>query len=139
VQTFDLLVIGSGPAGQRAAIQGSKLGKRVAVIERQEVVGGVCVNTGTIPSKTCREAVLHLSGYYYQNVYGVNYRVKEKINMADLALRVQHVIKTEIDVIQAQLSRNNVELITGIATFTDPHTLRIKNSRGWTCLRFPKR
>jgi NAD(P) transhydrogenase len=130
VQTFDLLVIGSGPAGQRAAIQGAKLGKRVGVIERQEVVGGVCVNTGTIPSKTCREAVLHLSGYYYQNVYGVNYRVKEKINMADLAFRVQHVIKTEIDVIQAQLSRNNVELITGIATFTDPHTIQFKNSRG---------
>jgi NAD(P) transhydrogenase len=130
VQTFDLLVIGSGPAGQRAAIQGAKLGKQVAVIERREVVGGVCVNTGTIPSKTCREAVLHLSGYYYQNVYGVNYRVKEKINMADLAFRVQHVIKTEIDVIQAQLSRNNIELITGIASFTDPHTVRFQNSRG---------
>ena len=130
MQTFDLLVIGSGPAGQRAAIQGAKLGKRVGVIERREVVGGVCVNTGTIPSKTCREAVLHLSGYYYQNVYGVNYRVKEKINMADLAFRVQHVIKTEIDVIQAQLSRNNIELITGIATFTDPHTVRFQNSRG---------
>ena len=130
MQTFDLLVIGSGPAGQRAAIQGAKLGKRVGVIERREVVGGVCVNTGTIPSKTCREAVLHLSGYQYQNVYGTNYRVKEKINMADLAFRVQHVIKTEIDVIQAQLSRNNVELITGIATFTDPHTVRVQNSRG---------
>ncbi len=130
MQTFDLLVIGSGPAGQRAAIQGAKLGKRVGVIERREVVGGVCVNTGTIPSKTCREAVLHLSGYYYQNVYGVNYRVKEKINMADLAFRVQHVIKTEIDVIQAQLSRNNIELITGIATFTDPHTVQFQNSRG---------
>jgi NAD(P) transhydrogenase len=130
VQTFDLLVIGSGPAGQRAAIQGAKLGKRVGVIERREVVGGVCVNTGTIPSKTCREAVLHLSGYYYQNVYGVNYRLKEKISMADLAFRVQHVIKTEIDVIQAQLSRNNVELITGIAAFTDSHNVRIQNTRG---------
>ena len=130
MHTFDLVVIGSGPAGQRAAIQGAKLGKRVGVIERREVVGGVCVNTGTIPSKTCREAVLHLSGYYYQNVYGVNYRVKEKINMSDLAFRVQHVIKTEIDVIQAQLSRNNIELITGIATFTDPHNIRIQNSRG---------
>jgi NAD(P) transhydrogenase len=130
VQTFDLLVIGSGPAGQRAAIQGAKLGKRVGVIERREVVGGVCVNTGTIPSKTCREAVLHLSGYYYQNVYGVNYRLKEKISMADLAFRVQHVIKTEIDVIQAQLSRNNIELITGIAAFTDSHNVRIQNTRG---------
>jgi NAD(P) transhydrogenase len=130
VQTYDLIVIGSGPAGQRAAIQGSKMGKRVALIERREVVGGVCVNTGTIPSKTFREAVLHLSGYYYQNIYGVNYRVKEKISMSDLAFRVQHVIKTEVDVIQAQLSRNNVDLILGIATFIDPHTMRVTSSRG---------
>ena len=130
MHSFDLLVVGSGPAGQRAAIQGAKLGKRVGVIERRQVVGGVCVNTGTIPSKTIREAVLHLSGYYYQNVYGVNYRVKEKITVADLAFRVQHVIKTEVDVIQAQLSRNNIELISGIATFTDPHTVRIETPRG---------
>src|ERR1700733_4041941 len=105
------------------------MGKRVALVERREVVGGVCVNTGTIPSKTFREAVLHLSGYYYQNIYGVNYRVKDKITMADLAFRVQHVIKTEVDVIQAQLSRNNIELITGIAGFTDPHTIRVANSK----------
>ncbi len=130
METYDLIVIGSGPAGQRAAIQGSKMGKRVALIERREVVGGVCVNTGTIPSKTFREAVLHLSGYYYQNIYGVNYRVKEKITMSDLAFRVQHVIKTEVDVIQAQLSRNNVELIIGIASFIDPHTVRVTSSRG---------
>jgi len=105
------------------------MGKRVALVERRELVGGVCVNTGTIPSKTFREAVLHLSGYYYQNIYGVNYRVKDKITMADLAFRVQHVIKTEVDVIQAQLSRNNVELISGIASFIDPHTLKVSNSR----------
>ena len=129
MQTYDLIVIGSGPAGQRAAIQGSKMGKRVALVERREVVGGVCVNTGTIPSKTFREAVLHLSGYYYRNIYGVNYRVKDKITMADLAFRVQHVIKTEVDVIQAQLSRNNVELVSGVASFIDPHTLRVTNSR----------
>ncbi|MGD0434918.1 MAG: Si-specific NAD(P)(+) transhydrogenase [Bryobacteraceae bacterium] len=130
VQSYDLIVIGSGPAGQRAAIQGAKMGKSVALIERRDVVGGVCVSTGTIPSKTIREAVLHLSGYNYQNVYGVNYRVKEKITMQDLAFRVQHVIKTEVDVIQAQLSRNNVELISGVATFIDPHTLRVVTARG---------
>src|SRR5438552_14843009 len=116
---YDLVVIGSGPAGQRAAIQGAKSGKRVALIEKREVIGGACINTGTIPSKTMREAVLHLSGYNYQNVYGVNYRVKEKITMADLAFRVQHVIKTEIDVTQAQLSRNGIEMISGVAKFTD--------------------
>ena len=130
VQSYDLLVIGSGPAGQRAAIQGAKSGKRVAVVERREVVGGVCINTGTIPSKTIREAVLHLSGYLYHNVYGASYRVKEKITVADLAFRVQHVIKTEIDVITAQLSRNNVELLTGVASFVDPNTIQVENSRG---------
>src|ERR687888_427769 len=106
---YDLIVIGSGPAGQRAAIQGAKSGKRVALIEKREVIGGACINTGTIPSKTMREAVLHLSGYYYQNIYGVNYRVKDKITIADLSFRVQHVIKTEIDVTQAQLSRNGLD------------------------------
>ena len=106
---YDMVVIGSGPAGQRAAIQAAKLEKKVAIVEKKTVLGGVCINTGTIPSKTLREAVLHLSGYNYQNIYGVNYRVKDKIAMSDLAFRVQHVIKTEIDVIIAQLSRNNVE------------------------------
>ncbi len=127
---YDLIVIGSGPAGQRAAIQGAKAGKRVAVIEKREVVGGACINTGTIPSKTLREAVLHLSGYNYQSIYGVNYRVKEKVTMADLAFRVQHVIKTEIDVTQAQLSRNNVDLIMGAASFIDPKTINVESSRG---------
>ncbi len=127
---YDLVVIGSGPAGQRAAIQGAKSGKRVALLERREVIGGVCINTGTIPSKTMREAVLHLSGYNYQNIYGVSYRVKEKITMADLAFRVQHVIKTEIDVTQAQLSRNGIEVLTGIASFTSPKTVQIASVRG---------
>jgi NAD(P) transhydrogenase len=127
---YDLIVIGSGPAGQRAAIQGAKSGKRVALIERREVIGGVCINTGTIPSKTMREAVLHLSGYNYQNIYGVSYRVKEKITMADLAFRIQHVIKTEIDVTQAQLARNGIEVLTGVASFTGPHTVLVTNSRG---------
>jgi NAD(P) transhydrogenase len=127
---YDLLVIGSGPAGQRAAIQGAKSGRKVALIERREVIGGVCINTGTIPSKTMREAVLHLSGYNYQNIYGVSYRVKEKITMSDLAFRVQHVIKTEIDVTQAQLSRNGIEVLTGIASFKDPKTVIATNSRG---------
>ncbi len=130
MQTYDLLVIGSGPAGQRAAIQGAKFGKRVAVVEKQSVVGGACINTGTIPSKTMREAVLHLSGYQYQSIYGINYRVKERITMADLAFRVQHVIKTEIDVTEAQLSRNGIDVLYGTATFTDPHHIRVVSARG---------
>jgi NAD(P) transhydrogenase len=123
-------VIGSGPAGQRAAIQGAKLGKRVALVEKREVVGGACINTGTIPSKSMREAVLHLSGYQYQGIYGMSYRVKEKISVADLSFRVQQVIKTEIDVTSAQLSRNGIETLTGTASFIDPHHVRIQNSRG---------
>src|SRR6201982_1856030 len=122
---YDLVVIGSGPAGQRAAIQGAKSGKRVALIEKREVIGGVCINTGTIPSKTMREAVLHLSGYNYQHIYGVSYRVKEKITMADLAFRIQHVIKTEIDVTQAQLARHGIEVMTGIASFESPNSVRV--------------
>src|SRR6266550_3257159 len=127
---YDLIVIGSGPAGQRAAIYASKLGKKVALVEMREVVGGASINTGTIPSKTMREAVLHLSGYNYKSIYGMNYRVKEKITMADLAFRVQHVIKTEIDVTQAQLSRNGIEVMTGVASFLDPHHIRVEGSRG---------
>jgi NAD(P) transhydrogenase len=130
MQSYDLIVIGSGPAGQRAAIQAAKAGKSVALVEKREVLGGVCVNTGTIPSKTMREAVIHFSGFHYQGIYGMNYRVKEKISMADLSFRVQHVIRTEIDVTQAQLSRNNVEMLTGTATFVDPKTLDVENSRG---------
>ncbi len=130
MQKYDLIVIGSGPGGQRAAIQGAKLGKRVAVIEKKEVVGGACINTGTIPSKTMREAVMHLSGYQYQNVYGMNYRVKDKISMQDLFFRMQHVIRTECDVTQNQIGRNNVDLHYGVASFTGPHTIHIENERG---------
>ncbi len=131
---YDLIVIGSGPAGQRAAVAASKMGKRVAVIEARQVVGGECINTGTIPSKTMREAVLHLSGYNYRAIYGVNYRVKEKITMADLAFRVQAVIKTEVDVTDAQLSRNGIEVVHGIARFIDPHQVRVEGAQGETTL-----
>ena len=130
MERYDLIVIGSGPAGQRAAIQGAKLGKRVALIERREVVGGACINTGTIPSKTIREAVMHLSGYQFHGIYGINYRVKDKITMADLSFRVQHVIKTEVDVTQAQLSRNEIQVINGLASFLDPNRLRVVGSGG---------
>ena len=123
---YDLIVIGSGPSGQRAAVAAAKMNKRVAVVESRSVVGGVCVNTGTIPSKTMREAVLHLSGYNYRSIYGINYRVKEKITMADLAFRVQAVIKTEVDVTEAQLSRNGIDVVHGIARFFDPHQVRVE-------------
>src|SRR6202042_1470977 len=128
----DIIIIGSGPAGQRGAIYATKQGKKVAVVERMRSVGGVCINTGTIPSKTMREAVLHLSGYNYKSIYGMNYRVKERITMADLAFRIQHVIKTEIDVTEAQLSRNNIEMLVGVASFEDETHVKVTNSRGST-------
>jgi len=123
---YDLVVIGSGPSGQRAAVAASKMKKRVAVVEARSVVGGVCINTGTIPSKTMREAVMHLSGYNYRALYGMNYRVKEKISMADLAFRVQAVIKTEVDVTEAQLSRNSIDVVHGVARFVTPNEIRVE-------------
>ncbi len=130
---YDLLVIGSGPAGQRAAIQAAKLNKRVAVIERKTIIGGVCINTGTIPSKTLREAVLHLSGYREHSLYGASYTVKQNITMADLLYRTDHVIQHELDIVRHQLQRNRVELVSAEASFVDANTVRLKyaDGRGW--------
>jgi NAD(P) transhydrogenase len=125
---YDLLVIGSGPAGQKAAVQGAKLGKRVAVIERRHMVGGVCVNTGTIPSKTLREAVVYLTGMSQREMYGASYRVKADITIADLDARTQRVIEREVDVIRDQLLRNHIELVDGTACFTDQHTLAVSDA-----------
>ncbi|HEX5605786.1 MAG TPA: Si-specific NAD(P)(+) transhydrogenase, partial [Candidatus Binatia bacterium] len=123
---YDMLVIGSGPAGQKAAIQAAKIGKKVGVIERKKVAGGICINTGTIPSKSLREAVLFLSGFRQRNLYGASYRVKKDITFEDLAQRCDHVIKAEQEVIQNQLLRNSVDFIIGTASFLDPHRLSIR-------------
>jgi NAD(P) transhydrogenase len=126
---YDLIVLGSGPAGQRAAVAAAKMRKRVAVVEARAVVGGVCINTGTIPSKTMREAVMHLSGYSYRSLYGVNYRVKQKITMDDLAFRTQAVVKTEIDVTESQLMRNGIDMIHGVASFADAHHICVRTAK----------
>jgi NAD(P) transhydrogenase len=127
MQEYDLVVIGSGPGGQKAAIAAAKLGKSVAVIERGLMLGGVCVNTGTIPSKTLREAVVYLTGMSQRELYGASYRVKDKITPADLLARTQHVIGKEIDVVRSQLMRNRVELYVGHARFIDAHTLQVED------------
>jgi len=132
MQAYELIVIGSGPGGQRAAIQAVKTGKRVALVEKQNAVGGVCINTGTIPSKTMREAVLHLSGFYDQSFYGANYHAKDHITMADLNFRVQRVIENEVSVIGDQLKRNGVDLIHGVGRFMDPHHIRVENNNGFS-------
>jgi NAD(P) transhydrogenase len=131
MQPYDLLVIGSGPGGQRSAIQGAKAGKRAAIIEKQIAIGGACINSGTIPSKTMREAVLHLSGFYDKSFYGNSYTGKDSITMADLNFRVQHVVENEVGVIHDQLKRNGVELIHGMARFVDANHIRVENSNGY--------
>jgi len=122
---YDLLVLGSGPSGQKAAIAGAKLGRRVAIVDRRPMVGGVCINTGTIPSKTLREAVLYLTGLNQREMYGSSYRVKDDITVSDLSARTQHVIGREIDVIRNQLNRNHVRLLSGTARFLDAHTVTV--------------
>lgn len=127
MQEYDMVVIGSGPGGQKAAIASAKLGKSVAIIERGQMLGGVCVQTGTIPSKTLREAVLYLTGMSQRELYGASYRVKEKITPADLLARTQHVIGKEVDVVRNQLMRNRIDLLTGHGRFLDPHTIEIED------------
>lgn len=130
MSAFDLVVIGSGPAGQRAAVQAAKLGKKVAVVEKTEVVGGVCVNTGTIPSKTMREAILHFSGLSQRVFYGASYTVKDNLVIEDLFRRIQKVVVRENEVIKAQLHRNGVILVGGAASFIDPHTVEVNSVTG---------
>jgi NAD(P) transhydrogenase len=124
---YDLVVLGSGPGGQKAAIAAAKLGKSVAIIERGRMLGGVCVNTGTIPSKTLREAVLYLTGMSQRELYGASYRVKERITPADLLARTQHVIGKEVDVVRNQLMRNGIQLYEGHGRFLDEHTILVED------------
>jgi NAD(P) transhydrogenase len=131
---YDLVVIGSGPAGQKGAIAAAKLGKKVAIVDRKEMVGGVCIHTGTIPSKTLREAILYLSGFRERSFYGRDYAVKDEISVSDLGFRVQMVMSREVEVIRAQLKRNRVELVPGTARFVDSHALEIQGVAGTTRL-----
>ncbi len=130
VYDVNLLVIGSGPGGQKAAIAAAKLERRVAIVERRDMIGGVCLNTGTIPSKTLREAVLYLTGIDQREMYGQSYRLKDEITIADLAARTSHVVGREMDVVRSQLTRNRVAILTGTASFADPHTVEIDDGGG---------
>jgi NAD(P) transhydrogenase len=127
---YDLVVIGSGPAGQKGAICAAKMRKKVAIVERQRTIGGVCVHTGTIPSKTLREAVLYLSGFRQRTFYGRGYVLKDRIAMSDLIFRAQAVMTREVEVIKSQLRRNYVNMFEGEAHFSDPHTIEVKNGEG---------
>ena len=127
---YDLLVIGTGPAGQKAAVQAAKLGKRVCIVERKEVVGGVCINTGTIPSKALREAALFFSGIPQRSIYGTPHQRKNTITIEELTFHANNVIKNEIQIVHDQMARNRIDMTFGSASFLDPHCLRIQHSSG---------
>ena len=124
--TYDLVVIGSGPAGQKGAIAAAKLGKRVAVIDRSDMLGGVCIHGGTMPSKTLREAILHLTGFRHRSFYGSDYAVKARISIRDLASRVAQVVERETGVVRDQLRRNRIEVFAGLGRFVDAHTIEVE-------------
>ncbi|HVA95750.1 MAG TPA: Si-specific NAD(P)(+) transhydrogenase [Candidatus Dormibacteraeota bacterium] len=124
---YDLIVIGSGPAGQKGAIAAAKLGNRVAMVDRNDMVGGVCIHGGTVPSKTLREAILHLTGFRHRSFYGNDYVVKAKISIRDLAARVTQVVERETGVVRDQLRRNGIDLLCGVAQFVDPKTLEVQS------------
>src|SRR5262245_28386748 len=125
---FDLAVIGTGPAGQKAAIQAAKLGKSVAIIEKNTSPGGAAINTGTIPSKALREAVVHLTGSSKRGLFGESYRVKRNITISDLIYVSQQVIHQEREMIRTHFDRNNVDLLLGTAEFVSPKSVRIERA-----------
>ncbi|QEN87961.1 Si-specific NAD(P)(+) transhydrogenase [Labrys sp. KNU-23] len=127
---YDMLVIGSGPSGRRAAVQSAKLGKSVLVVEKGRRVGGVSVHTGTIPSKTLRETVLNLSGWRERGFYGRAYRVKQDIGATDLMVRLQKTLDHEVEVLEHQFSRNTVRTARGEARFLSPHEIEITTETG---------
>jgi NAD(P) transhydrogenase len=124
-EKYDIIVLGSGPAGEKAAVQGAKLRKKVAVIESRGVVGGVCVHTGTLPSKTLRETVLYLAGIKQRSVYGVVCSLKSNVTVAELMYRTEHVIQNELDVIQNKLFRNGIRVIGGRGRIVSPTQVEI--------------
>ncbi len=130
MRDYDILVIGSGPGGQKAAIAAAKLGRRAAIVDRPETIGGVSLHTGTIPSKTLREAVLYLTGLNQRDLYGQSYRLKDDITIGDLTARTQHVVTREVDVVRNQLARNRVAVLSGTGRFLDPHTVAVRDASG---------
>jgi len=127
---YDVIVIGCGPAGQKAAIKCTKVGRRTAIVDERQVVGGQCLHIGTIPSKTLRAAIIYLSGYYERRIYGADYKVKADLVASDLIYRCHAVMRREIDVIHDQLSRNRVDVLTGEGRFLDPYTIRVTDIVG---------
>lgn len=129
---YDLIIIGSGPAGRAAAIQAGKLKRKVLVVDRKDRLGGVSVHTGTIPSKTLRETVLNLSGYRERSFYGRSYRVKDNIDAGDLKARLHMTLDHEVDVLEHQFNRNHVDTLLGMAKFVGPNEIEVAIEAGDT-------
>src|ERR1700709_1060188 len=123
---YDCAIIGTGPAGQKAAIQAAKLGKKVVIIEKNATVGGATVNTGTIPSKALREAVMHLTGASKRGLFGQSYRVKRNITITDLIYVSQQVIHHELEMIRDHFERNGIDVVWGCAKFQGPNTIHVE-------------
>jgi NAD(P) transhydrogenase len=127
MERFDLIVIGSGPAGEKGAAQAAYFGKRVAVIERESVVGGACINTGTVPSKTLRESALYFSGLRQRGIYGIDYSLREGLTVKDFMRHKDEVVAEERKKIERNLAAHKVDFIRGAAAFEDAHTLTVNS------------
>jgi NAD(P) transhydrogenase len=130
IESYDLLVLGCGPAGEKAGAQAAYFGKRVAVIDRAEFVGGSCINTGTVPSKTLRESALYFSGLKQRGLYGIDYSLKENLTVHDFMHHEREVVEMERQRILKNLERHGIELLRGEACFEDPHTIALSGKAG---------
>jgi NAD(P) transhydrogenase len=129
-EAFDLVVIGSGPAGEKGAAQAAYFGKRVALVERERCLGGAGVNTGTLPSKTLRETALYFSGLRQRGLYGIDYSIKRKLTVPDFMYRKDHVVRSLWGMIEANLGRHRIELVPGFGELEDPHTVVVTDMDG---------
>src|SRR6185436_5860076 len=127
---FDLVVIGTGPAGEKGAAQAAYYGKRVAIVERAPYVGGAAINTGTVPSKTLRETALYFSGLRQRGLYGIDYSLKEGLTVRDFMHREQVVVKRERQIIKQNLEQHKIEGVWGAGVIVDPHTVRVQTLSG---------
>jgi NAD(P) transhydrogenase len=127
---YDLIVIGSGPAGEKGAAQAAYFDKRVVIVERAAEVGGAGINTGTVPSKTLREAALYFSGLQQRGLYGIDYSLKEHLSVKDFMHREKVVVENEHRLIEANIHRHNITLLHGEASFVDTHTVKVTSADG---------
>ena len=130
MRSYDMAVVGSGPAGQKAAVQAAKLSKRVALIEKAPQLGGTSLNTGTLPSKTLKDTIEYIHGLGRRGLHQLGAELTKQLTLPDLMARKDQVIETEVAVITNQLQRNGIEVIQGTAAFVDPHTMRVGQSDG---------